>query len=61
MVLEFITEPIFAALDVIFFAHVNAWGPMLGVFVISTIVAFFITLANKLLLTRNGYSMCKQK
>ncbi|BDZ69055.1 DUF106 domain-containing protein [Methanobacterium ferruginis] len=49
MVLEFITEPIFAVLDVIFLPIVNAWGPMLGVFVISTIVAFFITLANKLL------------
>ncbi len=49
MAFEFITQPVFGALDFVFMPIVNAWGPMLGVFVISAIVAFFITVANKLM------------
>lgn len=53
MAFEFITDPIFGALNFVFMPIVNAWGPMIGVFVISTIVAFFITLANKLLVDQD--------
>ena len=53
MAFEFITQPIFGALDVVFMPLVTMFGPMLGVFVISTIIAFFITLANKLLVDQD--------
>jgi uncharacterized membrane protein (DUF106 family) len=53
MAFEFITQPVFAALDFVFMPLINAFGPMIGVFVISTIVAFFITLANKLLVDQD--------
>lgn len=53
MAFEFITQPIFGALDYIFLPLVKSLGPMLGVFIISTIVAFFITLANKLLVDQD--------
>jgi len=53
MAFEFITQPIFGALDIVFMPLVTMFGPMLGVFVISTIIAFFITLANKLLVDQD--------
>jgi uncharacterized membrane protein (DUF106 family) len=53
MAFEFIIDPIFGALSFVFMPIVNAWGPMIGVFCISTIVAFFITLANKLLVDQD--------
>ena len=53
MAFEFITEPIFNVLDFVFMPLVNTFGPMIGVFIISTIVAFFITLANKLLVDQD--------
>ncbi|EKQ53012.1 MAG: putative membrane protein [Methanobacterium sp. Maddingley MBC34] len=53
MAFEFITQPIFGVLDFVFMPMVNMFGPMIGVFIISTIVAFFITLANKLLVDQD--------
>jgi uncharacterized membrane protein (DUF106 family) len=61
MAFEFITQPVFAALNFVFMPIVNAWGPMLGVFCISTIVAFFITVANKLLVDQDKLQSTQQE
>ena len=53
MVLEFITDPIFGALNAVFLPFVNAVGPIVAVFIIAVVVAFFITLANKLLVDQD--------
>ncbi len=53
MVLEFITDPIFGALNAVFLPFVNAVGPIIAVFIIAAVVAFFITLANKLLVDQD--------
>ena len=53
MAFEFITQPIFGAVDFVFLPLINMFGPMIGVFLISAIVAFFITLANKLLVDQD--------
>ncbi|HMK54526.1 MAG TPA: EMC3/TMCO1 family protein [Methanobacteriaceae archaeon] len=53
MALEFITHPVFGAIDVVFIPLINAFGPIIGVFVIATLVAFVITLANKLLVDQD--------
>ena len=61
MAFEFITQPVFAALDSVFLPLINSFGPIVGVFVISTIVAFFITLANKLLVDQDKLQESQQK
>lgn len=53
MAFEFITQPVFGALSAVFIPLINAFGPMIGVFVIAIIVAFFTTLANKLLVDQD--------
>ncbi|MDD1763391.1 MAG: EMC3/TMCO1 family protein [Methanobacteriaceae archaeon] len=49
---EFITDPIFAALNAVLLPFINAVGPIVAVFIIATVVAFLITLANKLLVNQ---------
>jgi uncharacterized membrane protein (DUF106 family) len=53
MVLEFITNPIFGALNTVLMPIINAVGPIVTVFMIAVVVAFFITLANKLLVDQD--------
>jgi uncharacterized membrane protein (DUF106 family) len=53
MAFEFITDPIFAALNAVLLPFINAVGPMVAVFIIATVVAFLITLANKLLVNQD--------
>ena len=53
MVLEFITDPIFGALNTVLMPMIDALGPILTVFIIAALVAFFITLANKLLVDQD--------
>ncbi|WJI10243.1 DUF106 domain-containing protein [Methanobacterium sp. CWC-01] len=53
MVLEFITDPIFGALNAALMPVINVLGPILTIFLIAAVVAFFITLANKLLVDQD--------
>ncbi|MEN6329463.1 MAG: EMC3/TMCO1 family protein [Methanobacteriaceae archaeon] len=53
MVLEFITEPIFGALNTALMPLITAVGPIVTIFIIAAVVAFFITLVNKLLVDQD--------
>lgn len=61
MAFEFIINPIFGALSFVFMPLINALGPMLGVFIISTFVSFFITVANKLLVDQDKLQETQKK
>jgi len=61
MAFEFIINPIFGALNFVFMPLIKAWGPMLGVFVISTLVSFVITVANKLLVDQDKLQESQKK
>ncbi len=61
MAFEFIIDPIFSVLNFVFMPMIKAWGPMLGVFVISAIVSLFITAANKLLVDQDKLQESQKK
>jgi uncharacterized membrane protein (DUF106 family) len=61
MAFEFITNPIFGALDLAFMPFINTLGSIIGVFIIASIVAFVITVANKLLVNQDRLEFLKNE
>lgn len=53
MAFEFITQPIYGALNYALLPIINAVGPMLGIFLIAAIVTLLVTIANKYLVDQD--------